>query len=159
VEGQITPRLLVSGFDLEYAYDGAHTRLIVVPSLTNAFATSLNGDCLSGLDSRIISIEAASLNGAPLRVESLPVGFRLHQNYPNPFNPTTTIGFNLPGPGRYRLEVFNIQGQLVGQVERRANRAGYHTIEWDGSGLASGLYLYRLEAGSQSSTRKMLLLK
>lgn len=94
----------------------------------------------------------------------LPLEFALRQNVPNPFNPTTTIEFSLPQSSPMTLTIFNTLGQAVYVVEHSSLPAGVHQIVWDGrnqngSPLASGLYLYRLQAGEFRETRKMLLLK
>ncbi|MEW5796842.1 MAG: S8 family serine peptidase [Candidatus Zixiibacteriota bacterium] len=89
----------------------------------------------------------------------LPRQFALHQNYPNPFNPSTAITFELPARAFTRLEVFNILGQTVAVLVDQELPAGSHTVQFDGNGVASGAYLYRLRADSNESTRKMVLLK
>jgi len=91
--------------------------------------------------------------------EQLPTAFALRQNYPNPFNPTTEISFSLPEATNVKLEIFNIMGQKVATVANRHFVAGNHTIEWNDSQVASGVYFYRLDAGDYSATRKMILLK
>ncbi|MBU8934906.1 MAG: T9SS type A sorting domain-containing protein [candidate division Zixibacteria bacterium] len=101
--------------------------------------------------------------GAP-KEESLPCRFVLDQNYPNPFNPTTAISFSLPNAGEVRLEVFNVMGQQVATLVNHHMEAGSHTVTWDsrdnsGHNVASGVYFYRLEAGSINKTKKMVLLK
>lgn len=88
-----------------------------------------------------------------------PDGFSLRQNYPNPFNPTTQIEYNLPEAGEVRLEVFNMMGQQVAMLVNGTQSAGSHTVSFDGSELASGMYLYRLTAGTQVLTQKMTLVK
>ncbi|HQL23741.1 MAG TPA: T9SS type A sorting domain-containing protein [candidate division Zixibacteria bacterium] len=95
---------------------------------------------------------------------NLPRRFELAQNYPNPFNPTTVIQFALPVATHVRLEVINILGQTVTTLVDRQMEAGYQSVEWnstnsDGSRVASGVYFYRLEAGTFRDTKKMLLLK
>ncbi|HOD66261.1 MAG TPA: T9SS type A sorting domain-containing protein, partial [candidate division Zixibacteria bacterium] len=85
--------------------------------------------------------------------------FELAQNYPNPFNPTTTISFTLPTPGDVTLEVFNVLGQRVAVLASGPYGAGTHHVEWNASGVSSGVYLYRLSAGEFTETRKMLLVK
>ncbi|MBD3258197.1 T9SS type A sorting domain-containing protein [candidate division GN15 bacterium] len=90
---------------------------------------------------------------------TLPGDFALHQNYPNPFNPSTEIAFSLPEASEVRLDVFNIAGQKVTTLVDGTLEAGHHTVTWDGSDLASGVYLYRLDAGTYSATKKMVLLK
>jgi hypothetical protein len=91
--------------------------------------------------------------------EVLPAGPKLMQNYPNPFNPTTNIRYGLPRSGFVTLTVFNSIGQQVAQLVNGERQAGYHHVIFHGDGLASGVYFYRLEAGSFVSTKKLLLLK
>jgi hypothetical protein len=89
----------------------------------------------------------------------LPDKFELAQNYPNPFNPTTTIGFDIPRSSRVSLEVFNIIGQRVAVLNNGMLEAGHHTVTFDGSSLGSGVYFYRLGAGENVRTKKMLIVK
>lgn len=88
-----------------------------------------------------------------------PVDFRLRQNFPNPFNPGTRIGFTLNKTARVILEVFNLRGQKVATLVNGQQAAGEHEVSFDGSGLASGIYLYKLKAGSFQQTRKMVLMR
>lgn len=89
----------------------------------------------------------------------VPVSVKLIQNYPNPFNPSTVIEIRLPYSGNVRLEVFSLAGQSVTVLADRQMPPGTHRFVFDGSGLAGGLYLYRLQTGGVSQTRKMLLIK
>ena len=89
----------------------------------------------------------------------LPEQFQLFQNYPNPFNPVTQIEFALPSRSYVRLELFNLLGQRVGIIEKGLLAAGYHTASWDAGEMVSGVYFYRLTAGSFIETKKMVLLK
>lgn len=99
--------------------------------------------------------------------ELLPPEFILHQNYPNPFNPSTTIRYALPSRSYVKLEILNLLGQRVAELVNSEMEAGYHQIEWQPqSGVASGLYFYRLEAvplGGErktfSETKKLLFLR
>jgi len=91
--------------------------------------------------------------------ESLPTEFSLGQNYPNPFNPITDISFSLPVASHVKLEIFNVMGQKVATVVDRHLEAGNHSVTWDGSQGASGVYLYRLTAGDFVESKKMVLLK
>ena len=88
----------------------------------------------------------------------LPDAYLL-QNYPNPFNPTTEICFSLPHACHAKLEIFNITGQRIQGLVNRQMEAGYHTVSFDGSKVASGVYLYRLEAGDFVESKKMILIK
>ena len=89
----------------------------------------------------------------------LPRHFRLGQNYPNPFNPSTTIRFEIPLDGDVQLELFNIRGQEIRTILKGHRSAGLYQVELDASSLASGLYIYRLQMGSTSLSRKMLFIK
>ena len=93
-----------------------------------------------------------------------PADFTLMQNHPNPFNPATVISFKLPVACFVKLEVFDITGRAVGSAQGRPLRdgwmeAGTHEVTFDGSNLASGVYLYRLEAGDFAQTKKMVIIK
>ncbi len=92
-------------------------------------------------------------------IVTLPRQFQLHQNYPNPFNPTTAVSFETSSRLQVRLDVFNILGQTVASLVDQELPAGSHTVEFDGTPFASGVYFYRLKAGDYESTRKMVLLK
>ena len=88
-----------------------------------------------------------------------PSNFRLDQNYPNPFNPSTKISYNLPEAVNVKLIVYNLLGQEIKILKNKFEDAGVYSIDFDASELNSGLYLYKLEAGSFTQTRKMLLMK
>ena len=90
---------------------------------------------------------------------ALPKEFSLNQNYPNPFNPSTTITIALPHDAHVSLEVYNTLGQDVAQIVDGPMTAGYHSVVFDGSRLASGVYLYRMKAGDFVATKKLILLK
>ncbi len=92
-------------------------------------------------------------------VTSTPSEFQLAQNYPNPFNPSTKIKFNIPEAGNVSLKVYNLLGQQVRTLLSGLMQAGTHTINFDASGLHSGLYFYKLEAAGFSQVKKMTLLK
>lgn len=94
------------------------------------------------------------------RIDSdIPQSIALHQNYPNPFNPTTSIQFSLPESAHATLEVYNMLGQRVATLVNESLSAGTHTATFDASDLSSGVYLYRLHAGSEVLTRKLTLVK
>lgn len=85
--------------------------------------------------------------------------FILHANYPNPFNASTEIRFDLPRAMQTNLKVYDILGREVAELAGGVMNAGSHSIIYDASGLSSGVYFYRLEAGEFGETRKMVLLK
>jgi len=86
--------------------------------------------------------------------------FVLSQNYPNPFNPSTNISFSLPTAANVRLSVYNVLGQEVATLlSNKALNSGTHIVAFDASALSSGMYIYRLEAGSFVSTKRMMLIK
>ena len=90
---------------------------------------------------------------------SLPNEYSLGENYPNPFNPETRINFALPEAGMARLIIYDIRGREIARLIDREMDAGYHSITWNASNVASGIYFYRLTSGNFVSTKKMLLLK
>jgi hypothetical protein len=83
----------------------------------------------------------------------------LYQNYPNPFNPVTTINFSLAKSGLTTLKVYNLLGQEVATLVKGEMTPGNHSVKFDDSKLASGIYVYRITAGTFSSNKEMMLLK
>jgi hypothetical protein len=90
---------------------------------------------------------------------SLPTSYALGQNYPNPFNPTTTIRFDLPARSHVRMQLFNALGQVVRELLNADQEAGSYEVRLDGNSLASGVYYYRIVAGSFAATKELVLLK
>jgi len=101
------------------------------------------------------------------RPESLPADYALEQNYPNPFNPSTVIAYAIPvfhKGGNVTLEIYNTLGQKVRTLVNRRQTPGVYQVQWDGKDdagrpVTSGLYVYRLKAGSFVQVRKMLFIK
>jgi hypothetical protein len=89
----------------------------------------------------------------------IPTRVTLGQNFPNPFNPSTTIKLELPKSSVVRLSVCDMLGREVSVLVNERRDAGVHDVKFDGSNLASGLYLYRLTAGSFVETRKLVLVR
>ena len=85
--------------------------------------------------------------------------YTLHQNYPNPFNSSTIIRFDIKEAGKVSLKIFDLMGREVATLVNSELSSGSHTVSWDASGLASGIYLYKMEAGDYRLTKKMLFLK
>ena len=127
--------------------DGGDTTHVVTIPDTNVTYTAIFTDDITGDE-----------------VEPVPLVNSLHQNHPNPFNPNTTISFNLRERGHASLAVYDVAGRLVRVLIDGVKEAGPHDVNWDGKdntgrGVASGVYFYRLEAGSFTETKKMVLLR
>ncbi len=97
--------------------------------------------------------------GIERQKQGLPSEFLLSQNYPNPFNPVTTIEYTLPQSGVVSFIIYDIKGQEVTVILNEYQFEGIHSVTWDASNVASGIYFYRLQAGDFVQTRKMVLLK
>lgn len=85
--------------------------------------------------------------------------FLLHQNYPNPFNPTTNISYTLNSPQKVTLNVYNTLGQKVAQLVNGIQSSGTHSISFNASNLPTGIYIYRLQSGEYTSSKKLVLVK
>ena len=95
---------------------------------------------------------------------SIPTEFELSQNYPNPFNPSTTITFAVPEASEVKLAIYNLRGQLIQTLHSGPIAAGQHSVVWNGNDfrgakVASGVYVYRLEAKDLVMTKKLVLMK
>jgi hypothetical protein len=89
----------------------------------------------------------------------IPSTFSLHQNYPNPFNPTTKIRYDLPHESRVTLSVFNLLGQEIVRLVDTHQSAGQYEVPFEASGLSSGVYFYRIQAGAYTHTKKMVIVR
>ncbi|TKJ42457.1 hypothetical protein CEE37_01885 [candidate division LCP-89 bacterium B3_LCP] len=132
----------------------------MVAGSTTSYGAGETDVCLIRLDAE----------GTPVKdpgfIQDIPNDFALYEAHPNPFNPTTTINFELPVASLVELDVFDISGSRVGVAcpfgglaPTRIYTPGTHQITFDGSGLPSGIYIYRLQAGEFSAIGKMVLLK
>jgi len=95
---------------------------------------------------------------------AVPEAFSLHQNYPNPFNPVTSLRYDLPEDGLVNITVYDMIGRIVKTLVHSSQTAGYKSVHWDATNdrnesVSAGLYLYTIESGKFSQTRKMVLLK
>lgn len=91
--------------------------------------------------------------------EEIAGEFSLHQNFPNPFNPATTITYSLPKATHVSLKIYNLLGREVATLVDQQMPAGMHQATWNGQGMTSGVYFYKISAGNYSKTRKMILLQ
>jgi flagellar hook assembly protein FlgD len=97
-------------------------------------------------------------------IREIPTSFAIQNNYPNPFNPTTTVKYQIPENTHVRLVVYNMLGQRVRTIVDQPREAGYYSVQWDGKNdygvsITSGIYVYRIQAGSFVAARKMNLIK
>jgi hypothetical protein len=160
---------VVAAFDADLSGLGGGAAFVFASGFLNPSANQ-NGAAF-GLfaalpDGQVIALPAASEaiaseNEQPVmaKASSLPETFELSQNYPNPFNPSTTISFYLPSASDVSLKVYNVLGQEVTTLVDGSLTAGQHEVRFDAGNIASGVYFYRISAGSFVETRKMLLTK
>jgi len=131
--------------------------------LINLYVHTLAQDSLgyvyAGTDSGVWRRPLSELVSVKLAASELPTEFTLHQNFPNPFNPSTTIRYALPHILFVTLTVHNTLGQQVARLVDDQQQTGYHEAVFRGDGLASGVYFYRLQAGSFVGVKKFILLK
>jgi hypothetical protein len=92
-------------------------------------------------------------------LEGIPEGFQLSQNYPNPFNPSTSIKFSIPNEEFVSLKVFNSLGEEVAELLNEIKQMGNYVVDFDASRLSSGVYFYKINAGSFVEIKKMMLIK
>jgi hypothetical protein len=92
-------------------------------------------------------------------VEGVPQVYSLEQNYPNPFNPTTAIEYSVPASGLVTLKIYNVLGQEVATLVNQMQTAGKYRVTFEAGKLATGLYMYRLQAGQFTDVKKMMLIK
>jgi hypothetical protein len=151
--------------------DRTHTLTTAVQTFTDSasinvadqakveFFLGTSGTAQVWIDSVSIIESYSGTNGVVDPVDGKPEEFALLQNYPNPFNPSTTIRYGLPNRSHVSLTVYNTLGQQVALLQNGEQEAGYHEVKFDGSGLSSGVYFYRLQAGEVVQTRKLLLIR
>ena len=123
------------------------------------FKTNISAFRLKGGKSALADGGTASPDAADQLIAEVPTEFSIEQNYPNPFNPTTMINFAMPEAGEVSVKVFNMLGQEVATVVNGVLEAGVHTVSFDAQDLSAGVYLYVMESGEYTATRRMTLLK
>ncbi len=141
------------------AYDA---RLLKVPSLEDqtVYSLALNSEYIfAGTGDGIWRLRYPETITRVENSQYTPAGFELEQNYPNPFNPTTVVNYQLPVSGNVTLIVYDVLGRSVATLANERQTAGSHSVKFDAVGLPSGVYFYRLQAGSFALTKKMILLQ
>ena len=132
-----------------WAYCGDYSLLDVIDS------TYFDFTVVSGFGGTSDSWDCSGWGDA----SAIPTEFALNASYPNPFNATTVIPFDLAASGNVSLKVYNLAGQLVETLVDGDMSAGHHSINWDASSVASGIYFYKLQTENNVSTMRMNLLK
>jgi hypothetical protein len=122
----------------------------VTPIVNSVSPSIISGGILTNVCS-IVNISGQN--------NEIPERYVLYQNYPNPFNPSTKISYELPVSGNLKLTIYNTIGQTVVELVNTIQNAGRHEVEWNAAGFTSGVYFYRLEAGSFIEAKKMLMIK
>jgi hypothetical protein len=152
-EGSVTPTLLANNMKMKVGELNGQTRVLVYSDEANQ---TFNGAFLQ-VNGTLVSSEFATYEGQPVAAKNVPKNFAV-QNYPNPFNPTTTFELALPQGGDWSVNVYNVTGQLVWS-QAGTSEPGIKTVEWNASNCASGVYFYKVAAGTSSITKKAVLLK
>ena len=138
----------------------------VISNSSNGIASTV-GQPFIGTTSDVLNIHQVGfwmyvnvITGVENIDDLLPREFELMQNYPNPFNPTTRIKYAIPQVTHVRIEIYNVLGQRVRTLVNEEKVPGYYTVDFDASSLASGFYIYRLQAASGfNSVKKMIVTK
>ena len=148
---------------------GAYTLIIPIGTYSvTASATGYQSNTVENItvnENLTTTVNFTLTPGSSGEDNNLPVvATQLSGNYPNPFNPSTTIRYSVKDPADVRIEIYNLKGQLVKTLVNEQQNTGHYTVIWNGKDSAgrnvgSGVYLYRMQAGTYSSTRKMMLME
>ncbi len=128
------------------------------PGTVTLYATGVSGG-FSGSWNHAPSATITVATVASVEEGSTPKTFALEQNFPNPFNPTTTIAYSLPASAHVALAIYDLNGRIVATLVNVTQSAGSYRVTFNAGGLASGVYIARLTAGSRTAVRKLALLK
>ena len=127
--------------------------------LWGVYFTDADTGTAVGNDGTVLRTTPGSTTSVKGQREIQPRRYSLSQNYPNPFNPSTTITYGLPEKAHVCLELFNMLGQSVVVLVNSEQEVGYHSVVFEGRGLSSGVYIYRLSAAWFMQTKRLLLLR
>jgi hypothetical protein len=125
-----------------------------------SFTTTTSGSVAVTRGKTIWNTSVAADSTTDVRIaDGVPAAFALKQNYPNPFNPTTRIEYQVAKDQLVSLKVYNLLGQEVATLLNETKAPGTYAVDWNAEGLPSGIYLYKMQSGSFTSTRRMMLVK
>ncbi len=143
-------------FNLGFLPYGTYRLVAQRIGLDDAFSETF---VIDSLNPSVYNINLNFLTTSVYEEIEFPSSFYLSQNYPNPFNPGTVISWQSPVGSLQSLKVYDVLGREVAALVNEFKEAGKHSVEFDAAGLPSGVYFYRLNAGSFSETKKMILLR
>ncbi len=156
----LTIALSVTPTDILLTYDkDTYTATLTAPGFEGEGVLSIEVTDTEGAKAQASIVVIVEMAVSNEEHASIPDEFSLKQNFPNPFNPTTNIRYDIAEPTEVRIEVFSMLGQKVATLVNKHKPAGSYTFTFDAAGLSSGLYIYRIQAGSFVQTKKMTLIK
>ncbi len=139
-------------------YNPLSRQLEALPSTLNRTNRTVTTAYTKFFDTWVVASKSTILVSAPF-AQAIPSAFSLGQNYPNPFNPSTEIRYQISEVSHVTLKVYDVLGREVRTLVNEVQDAGFKSVRFDASGVASGVYFYRLHSGSFRETKRMLLLK
>lgn len=144
------------GYELANLGSGNYDILFSHPSYRDTIVTGVG----TAIDSyALLDMQLRSQTGVEQADDLKPDAFSLHQNNPNPFNATTMISYNLPKSADTKIEIYDLLGRKIETIDNGFQTAGHYQITWDAGDLPSGMYFYKVQAGSFIEAKKMMLLK
>lgn len=160
----------IPGYWTLFTYDLMDYGLQFGDSFYVAFRYLIYDGGSTGANSDMLMLDYVRIDATPITVKitdpiaGTPKNYKLHPNYPNPFNPSTIIRYELPASHKVTLKIYNTLGQEVRTLVDREQTAGLYSVQWDGKNnfgqpVSSGIYIYRLQAGSYTKSMKLMLIK
>lgn len=159
--GTTNPAFFTMPIDVKFSAAGWDTTVMLFNNAADqSFNVLLSHRATSmALDPNEWILRDATFSPAGVDLASVPYTFELQQNYPNPFNPTTTIPFTLGGSGFASLKIYDVLGREVATLVNEEKDAGEYSVQWNASTAPGGVYVYRLQFGSFTQSRKMVLVR